>query len=301
MPKSAVQWIKTSHQAIEEVVPEHFVVVSSAPLSTPDFVAEQWRLPPLEHPEIALTGYSLSLLLNPTSRLDVYEKGRWQQNQIYAGNIGLFDAGQSRRLRFPTGLHNVFIELAPTFVQQALREDFNVTLLEVASSYTLHDPQLERLSLAINAELESGNLHGRLFIDSLATALAIYLARTYAVRGREQPLRLAKLPTVSLQRAIDYLQAHLAEDVSLAALAEELAFSPYHFARLFKQATGLAPHQYLIQQRIERAKVLLQTSELSILDIALAVGYTSQSHFTTLFKKLTGLTPTKYRTLHSNE
>jgi AraC family transcriptional regulator len=103
------------------------------------------------------------------------------------------------------------------------------------------------------------------------------------------------LSHVQLQQAIDYIYTHLNRDLSLAELASVINISPTYFASLFKQAMGTSPHQYVIQQRVERAKLMLLRTDLAIADIAIQVGFSSQSHLTQQFKRLTGLTPKQVR------
>lgn len=98
-----------------------------------------------------------------------------------------------------------------------------------------------------------------------------------------------------LERAIDYINSHLDQDLSLAKLAAVAQISPYYFARLFKQFMGSPPHQYLTKRRIEKAKQLLANKDLSILEVTQQVGLQSQSHFTNLFRRNVGKTPSAYR------
>ena len=105
------------------------------------------------------------------------------------------------------------------------------------------------------------------------------------------------LTRTQLQQAIDYIQTHLNRDLSLAELASVVNISPTYFASLFKQAMGIAPHQYVIQLRVERAKLMLSKTDLAIANIALQVGFSSQSHLTQQFKRITGLTPKQVRPL----
>ena len=103
------------------------------------------------------------------------------------------------------------------------------------------------------------------------------------------------LTHTQLQQVLDYIHAHLDRDLSLAELAEVINISPTYFASLFKQAIEISPHQYVIQRRVERAKVMLSKTDLAIADIALQVGFSSQSHLNQQFKRLTGMTPKQVR------
>lgn len=103
-------------------------------------------------------------------------------------------------------------------------------------------------------------------------------------------------PTVrKMRRAAEYIGANLAENPELVDIAAAVGMSPYHFARLFKQAMGITPHQYVIAQRITSAQQLLMTSDLPLVEVGLRVGFNTQSHFSTLFRRWTGLTPKQYR------
>lgn len=98
-----------------------------------------------------------------------------------------------------------------------------------------------------------------------------------------------------LRRVQDYVETHLAESLSLVELATVAGFSEYHFARLFRQATGQSPYQYVLQKRVERAQNLLSHTNRSISEIAIETGFTHQSHMTHVFKRYVGLTPKAYR------
>jgi AraC family transcriptional regulator len=98
-----------------------------------------------------------------------------------------------------------------------------------------------------------------------------------------------------LQAATNYIQTHLDRDLSLVEIAGVVNISPTYFASVFKRVMGISPHQYVIQQRVERAKLMLSKTDLAIADIALEVGFSSQSHLTQQFKRLTGMTPKQVR------
>jgi transcriptional regulator GlxA family with amidase domain len=103
------------------------------------------------------------------------------------------------------------------------------------------------------------------------------------------------LTHTQLQQVLDYIYAHLDRDLSLIELAKTLNLSPTYFASAFKQAIDISPHQYVIKQRVERAKLMLSKTDLTISDIALQVGFSSQSHLNQQFKRLTGITPKQIR------
>lgn len=105
-----------------------------------------------------------------------------------------------------------------------------------------------------------------------------------------------RLPKHKLDLITAYIQDHLDQELKLVDLAAVVGISQYYFSRLFKQSTGLAPYQYVVQQRVERAKQLLRQQNLTIADIALLCGFANQSHFTKLFRQVTGLTPKQYQT-----
>jgi AraC family transcriptional regulator len=97
---------------------------------------------------------------------------------------------------------------------------------------------------------------------------------------------------------LNYIDAYLDKNIKLADLAQLLDMSPFHFSRLFKQSIGMTPHQYLSQQRVERAKELLKKTDRLIIDIALECGFSSHSHLSKQFRQITGITPKTYRLSH---
>jgi AraC family transcriptional regulator len=135
----------------------------------------------------------------------------------------------------------------------------------------------------------------RPYVEALGIALAHELARMNdGGAALAEDLR-GGLPGWQQKKLTQYIEEHLAEEVSLASLAGLVQLSPYHFARAFKQSFGVPPHRYLTDRRIERAKSLLAQRQLSVTEIALDVGFSETSSFTAAFRKSTGETPTDYR------
>lgn len=106
---------------------------------------------------------------------------------------------------------------------------------------------------------------------------------------------MRELPPDIIQQALAYIQEHLSDEISLEAIASHLGISPYYFSHLFKQSMGIAPYQYVLQQRVEYARQLLEQSQLSIAEIALECGFASQPHLTNHFRNLVGMSPKAYR------
>jgi AraC family transcriptional regulator len=135
----------------------------------------------------------------------------------------------------------------------------------------------------------------RLFVRGIAQAIAIHVARNYMAFTEAVHSETSTLPGFKLRRVTEWMAEHLAEDFSLARLAEQAGMSEFHFNRLFKRATGVPPSQYQIRLRLDVARRLLRETKQSVITIANDVGYSNPSHFAQLFRKATGLSPTTYR------
>jgi AraC-like DNA-binding protein len=134
------------------------------------------------------------------------------------------------------------------------------------------------------------------YADSLGLAIVSrLLAREFGSIDRAATRRRASLPAWRVKRAIDYIDAHLSEQLSLSDIAQSAGLSRMHFAAQFRAATGMRPHEFLLRRRVERAQTLLMRPRLTSLDVALSTGFRSQAHFTTVFKRLVGETPARWR------
>jgi AraC family transcriptional regulator len=147
----------------------------------------------------------------------------------------------------------------------------------------------------LRTEILNEGLAGNLFVESLRNLLAVHLLRHH--RAIEKPLdfKETSLSLSQLHQVKEYIEEHLSEELSIASLAAIALMSEFHFARAFKATIGESPHRYVVQRRIERAKVLLSVTQLAIAEIAYRVGISNQSHFTAQFRKIVGVTPKQYR------
>jgi len=157
-------------------------------------------------------------------------------------------------------------------------------------------PPLRTAMGAVGAELTAGAAGGRLAAESLANVLAVQLLRQVLAPRRAARGRDGALPRGTLRTVLEYIEAHLDAGLTLEQLAAAAHRSPYHFARQFKAAAGMAPHQYVIARRVARAQQLLHPDQdLALAEIAVRVGFTDQSQFTQHFKRLVGVTPGQFR------
>jgi AraC family transcriptional regulator len=154
-----------------------------------------------------------------------------------------------------------------------------------------------RLARELNVDCTMSQLH----FDALTTSIGVQIVRRWSNRGTKVTPFRGGLPPARLRRVEEFLMAHLADDVGLDTLAAIADLSPKHFARAFRQSTGMPPHRWLIEQRIDRAKALLRKGDASLAEIALACGFADQSHFTVTFRKMVGATPGCFQKEFGNE
>ena len=219
------------------------------------------------------------------------EQGRTRQTPV---------AGPGTLAFYPAGLTLRTVQPAARFVQVVWDPDLYSTLLPelgAATSgfeflYPLQDPLLTQIVTSLVQEIEGGSAD-RILVESLGTAMFIRIARHFV--GNLPLPTSGGLSPERLQRVRDYVEAHLDDDLSLTVLADIACLSPYHFSRSFKRATGVGPQRYVIQRRVERAKLLLRQTHQPLAMIAQEAGFTDQSHLTAMFRSEMGVTPGRFR------
>lgn len=157
------------------------------------------------------------------------------------------------------------------------------------------DRNLMALLGAMTTDLDEGSPAGRLYGESLATALAVYLLDRYAVQRRKTKIFKGGLPRYRLKRVLDYIGENLSGEVGLPELAALAGMSPHYFCELFKESMGCPPHRFVLLQRIDRAKELLRSRRLTVLEIGITVGFQNPSHFARMFHRFVGITPSEFR------
>lgn len=135
----------------------------------------------------------------------------------------------------------------------------------------------------------------QLTLSTASTLLLTHLLQNYSNVQWKLPVVIGGLSPFVLRNVLAFIEENLGQPLTLAELAAQATLSEYHFARMFRQSTGLAPHQYVMQRRMEKAKALVQNTATPLTDIALACGFNSASHFSNRFRSATGMTPSQLR------
>lgn len=239
----------------------------------------------------------VSLAPRPVRLLQIRD-GKTYAGLYGKGDISITPAQVPVFARWDEEDHYSQIRIAARFLQQVARESLamNPDRLELLSEFRIRDPQVEAIAHLLLAELKQENFGSQLYIDSLANVLAVHLIRRYTIAKPRRETYGGGIAERQLRQVLDYIHDHLDQDLKLADLATVVGMSQFHFSHVFKQALGVAPYQYLLQQRVERAKHLLKHTDQSIMDIAFLCGFNSHSHLSKQFRQLTGMTPKAYRT-----
>jgi transcriptional regulator GlxA family with amidase domain len=157
------------------------------------------------------------------------------------------------------------------------------------------DMTVDSLARALLEADRIGGSFGQLYAECISIAIiARLLASANRLATAERP-KVGELARWRLKRAVDYVEAQLDKPVSLADVASSAGLTRMHFAAQFRAATGLRPHEYLLRRRIERAQEILLGTSMSLVDVALSVGFQTQAHFTSVFKRYAGQPPRAWR------
>src|SRR5499433_3090546 len=157
------------------------------------------------------------------------------------------------------------------------------------------DVRLAALVKAVNAERIAGFPSGRLFLDSIEQAIAAALVDAFRGRSRSAHQLRGGLGPARLRRITELVHGKMEDELSLLEMAQAVELSPAYFSRMFRKSTGETPHQFVLRNKIERAKEMLCTPEARVLDVAIACGFKTQQHFARVFRHMCGTSPREYR------
>lgn len=238
--------------------------------------------------------------------LDISDRSNWVQHERRVGDryqsywfgngeIAFCPANTLHWAVWQQEVHFTLITFAPQLLTRLANECTDRDRLELIPRFQFVDPVIQQLASALKADLQAGCPAGQIYGESLGVALAVHLLTTCATLPPKISIYSDGLPQYKLQQVTDYIHAHLNLEIKLSDLARTVGMSQYYFCRLFKQSTGMTPHQYLIRLRVERAKQLLKQPHLAIADVALQCGFSHQSHLSCHFRHLVGMSPKTFQ------
>jgi AraC family transcriptional regulator len=227
-------------------------------------------------------------------------KDPWVTHRITKGSFFLTSGGAPYDCRWKAvgtePFQSMAVFIALPLLQRALEEVFgdDAPRARLRDLSAFHDPALNSLMERMHEELLRRHASA-LFLQGIAQAIAIHLARNYAGTDGASRRGSPSLPGYKLRQITDWMAEHVAEEFNLDRLAAQAGLSKFYFNRLFKSALGMSPSRYHIRLRMDEARRRLRETKQSVVAIALDVGYANPSHFAQLFRRETGLAPSDYR------
>ncbi|HUK91519.1 MAG TPA: AraC family transcriptional regulator [Blastocatellia bacterium] len=242
---------------------------------------------------------ALSVTLLVAGRMDVRigeQDYSLSAGQIALTNVGEVHSGRAEAAEFVTA------GISPGMFDQILSGDDSQQVPRTGAelkieAVVISDKGIQEILREMRIELGTDRLGRGQMLESMGRQIAIQLVRSHITVRKAPQIELSRVGPVDrrLRRAIEFMHDNFARELGVEEIASAAFLSEYHFARLFKQITGITPHSYLASIRLERARELLLQTPMAISEIALTVGYQTQSHFTHAFKSATGVTPLAYR------
>lgn len=224
----------------------------------------------------------------------------WVQRQLKRGDIFVTRSRTPYEVGWHSpvgqGLHSLIIHVALDRFLPALEAAYPGTTdtVEVIDFFG-RDEALAHLCFACADMLAARVAGDSARVGALSQLMAAVVVEKYTDAVAEQPVFRGGLPIRQLRRVEHYVREQLAEEISVDTLAGLVELSPFHFSRVFKQATGMSPLQFVTRERITRAQQMIRETSRSLIEIALEIGYTSPSHFAQVFRRVVGVTPTEFR------
>ncbi len=267
----------------------------------PDLSAHIIELP---QPETILASpplHVLVFLLSGSARVKWEHEGQLREQQLAPGHITLVPASSANRFEIQGYTRTLHWRLWPAMLHAVAEQELDCgrDSIELPPLFAINDEHLWRYGQDLVTEMAEPGSWSHIYVETLIKGLVVQLLRRHSSLATRKSHHKGLSPR-KLRLAIDYIKDNLSEEVDLNSLADEVGLSPYHFAKSFKQATGLPPHRFILRERVDRSMRQLEDPRYSIVEVALAVGFSSQSHFTNIFRRMVGVTPKVYREAHVN-
>jgi AraC family transcriptional regulator len=213
--------------------------------------------------------------------------------EVGEGCLHVSPAQQGVRTQWRAAREALILHVPVRYWHSHVASDLPVAIVPHELGTSVDAPLLQLAKMLFSAALDAHDpAFARHLVDAIVARISVLLAQRMAPAAA---VARNGLPRWRLQRVVSYIQEHVGDAISLADMASAAGMSAMHFAAQFRAATGLRPHHYLLQCRIQQAKLLLMDTTRSLIDIAISVGFRTQAHFTTVFKNFEYTTPMQWR------
>lgn len=237
---------------------------------------------------------SLAKILSPCRYQHGVSRNKLFDYSYGVGDLIVCNRGIDEFVRWKSEIQILKIDL-PDEAFRAIAEEAGAETVEIRSSTGFEDKRVAALISAIQAEEEGGNLSGRLYMDSIAQALASALVQLRGNLKRGLPQYHCGLTPTQLSRVKHLVYGRIDREISLQEMAGAAGLSTNYFNQMFRRATGQAAHQFVLNARVEHAKDLLKSPRLRVIDVAIGCGFQTSQHFSRVFRSVCAVTPTEYR------
>ncbi|MBW4534107.1 MAG: AraC family transcriptional regulator [Pleurocapsa minor HA4230-MV1] len=255
---------------------------------------EHYLYPAYETPEHTLNEHHICLYVGKPLIYEQVVNGKLRSLNCIYGDMVIYPAGLTQKLSWNKNAEIIQLDINPALLTQACQDAPRSHKLELIPQYGIRDNLVQQLLFTLLGELQSGS-NNSLYTESLHNTLCLHLLKHYTTFQTEINYSDDPLPPYLHRRLDEYIQANLAENITLADMAQVTSLSISHLTKLFRQTQGISLYQYVIHCRIARAKQLLKHQQLTIAEIATQVGFADQSHLTHHFKRHVGVTPKAFR------
>ena len=293
-PASDITLIDVARGKAFPCAPSGSVLLSSVPFGWQGILVEWHRLEPQELPEHYVVGHGLTVHAGKRPIPFGWSNGRVRERMMNPDQCHLLTHGDPNTPRWMETFDEISLVLDRQFVADVVRDGLCPDRIEFVTQRAIDDPTIARYAKTFRSEIAEHAANGSLYADALTLGYTLHLLANYAVAKPKIPLPRGKLTSYQLRAVVDFIQSHLDDKVSLVALADEAHVSPFHFARQFRATVGLAPHQFVLRQRVQKSIRLLKAGKLPLAQIAVLSGFHDQAHFTRAFRRALGTTPAVY-------
>jgi AraC family transcriptional regulator len=244
--------------------------------------------------QIALDGAPANVLMfnmSPVQALRQTREGRSFVSDMLHGEMTVMPCGVPSQWSWNSSCDRLDVVISPTVFRDESR-------LEVVDRFRFRDSEMAAICRRLYRELCLRGANERLYMESLLMDLAVLLLRRHSTGSQTSTIMPSSgLTRIQARRVLDYIESNLSCELTLGELARIADLSLHHFARMFKETIGVAPHRYVLTRRVELAKGMLRASSATLVDIGLSAGFCSQSHFSSTFRRMVGATPAEFQGL----